>query len=111
MFLVETGEWGSAIPQCLEPVGGAQGARGPLWGYVGADHMNSAYPQGRCTPNRTTDNHNPHEIGFVKPLVRLFSASRYGEPTTLGDFIRKARLEKGMKQAEVANSSSCNQPG
>jgi len=38
----------------------------------------------------------------VKPLVLSFSASRYGELITLGDFIKKARLEKGLKQAEVA---------
>jgi transcriptional regulator with XRE-family HTH domain len=38
----------------------------------------------------------------VKPLVLSFSASRYGEPATFGEFIRKARLEKGLKQADLA---------
>jgi transcriptional regulator with XRE-family HTH domain len=40
----------------------------------------------------------------VKPLVLSFSTSRHGEPTTFGDFIRKARLEKGLKQVEVSEA-------
>ncbi len=52
--------------------------------------------------NRSASIHNQHEVGFVKPLVLSFSTSRYGEPTTFGDFIKKSRLEKGLKQAEVA---------
>lgn len=41
---------------------------------------------------------------FVKPLVLSFSASRYGNPTTFGEFIRKARLEKALKQWELAKA-------
>lgn len=37
----------------------------------------------------------------MKPLVLSFSASRYPN-STFGQFVRKARLEKGLKQAEVA---------
>jgi len=40
----------------------------------------------------------------VKPLVLSFSTSRYGEPTTFGEFIRKARLEKGLRQEDVAQA-------
>lgn len=52
--------------------------------------------------NRSASNHNQHEVGVVKLLVLSFSASRYGEPTTFGQFIKKAGLGKGLKQVEVA---------
>ncbi len=38
---------------------------------------------------------------FVKPLVLSFSASRYAS-RTFGDFIKKARLETGFRQVDVA---------
>jgi len=42
----------------------------------------------------------------VKPLALSFSASCYGEPATFGDYIRKARLEKEMKQMDVARAAT-----
>jgi hypothetical protein len=41
---------------------------------------------------------------FVKPLVLSFSASRYGNPTTFGESIRKARFEKDLRQKDVAQA-------
>jgi ribosome-binding protein aMBF1 (putative translation factor) len=41
--------------------------------------------------------------GSGKPLVLSFSASRYPD-ATFGEFIRKARLEKGLKQQDVAKA-------
>lgn len=38
---------------------------------------------------------------FVKPFVLSFSTSRHGEPVTFGNFIKRARLAKGLKQAGV----------
>lgn len=38
-----------------------------------------------------------------------FSVSRYGEPATFGDFIKKARLEKGLKQSELAAKISVDE--
>ncbi len=45
----------------------------------------------------------------MKPLVLSFSASRYDEPTTFGEYIRKARLEKGLKQRELAARVGVNE--
>jgi transcriptional regulator with XRE-family HTH domain len=38
----------------------------------------------------------------VKPLALSFSASRFGQRPTLGQFIRKARLETELSQRDVA---------
>ena len=38
----------------------------------------------------------------MTPFVLSFRTSHYGEITTLGDFISKARLEKGLTQTELA---------
>ena len=40
----------------------------------------------------------------MKPLVLSFSTSRYGEPSTFGEYIRKARFEKGLRQKDVARA-------
>ena len=37
----------------------------------------------------------------MKPLVLSFSTSHYGETTTFGEFTRKTRLEKGLRQKDV----------
>jgi len=37
----------------------------------------------------------------VKPLVLSFSTSRH-PASTFGEYIRKARLEKGLRQRDVA---------
>ena len=42
---------------------------------------------------------------FVKPPVWSFSTSRYGEPTTFGEFVRKARREKGLRQRDLAKAA------
>ena len=38
----------------------------------------------------------------MKPHAYSFSTSRYAEPNTFGQSIRKARLEKGMRQKDLA---------
>jgi ribosome-binding protein aMBF1 (putative translation factor) len=47
--------------------------------------------------------HNHPEVSFVKPLVLSFSVSRYLN-STFGQYIRKVRLEKGLKQVDVATT-------
>lgn len=37
----------------------------------------------------------------MRPLVLSFSTSCYGGPTTIGQFIGKARLKKGLKQSDL----------
>ena len=39
---------------------------------------------------------------FVRPHAYSFIASRYPEPTSFGEYIKKARLEKGLRQKDVA---------
>lgn len=59
----------------------------------------------RRTLNHAAEIHKkPEEAAqpYVEPRGLSFSASRYGEPATFGEFIGKARLEKGLKQVEVA---------
>ncbi len=60
--------------------------------------------RGNYTDNRAVAIHNHSQDSaqpFVKPLVLSFSTSRYPS-TTFGDFIKKARLEKGLRQTDVA---------
>ena len=47
--------------------------------------------------------HKKHEVGFLKPFVLSFSVSRYPSDT-YGKYIKKARLEKGLKQVDVARA-------
>lgn len=44
----------------------------------------------------------------MQPLVVSFSVSRHPS-ATFGEYIRKARLEKGLKQAEVARVVGVNE--
>ena len=47
--------------------------------------------------------HKKPDVGFVKPLVLSFSVSRY-PCSTFGEYIKKARLEKDLKQTDVAKA-------
>ena len=44
----------------------------------------------------------------MKPFVLSFSASRYPS-STFGEYIKKARLEKGLKQTDVARAISVDE--
>ncbi len=44
----------------------------------------------------------------MRPLVLSFSISRHPSGT-FGEYIRKARLEKGLKQSEVAQTIRVNE--
>ncbi len=48
------------------------------------------------------------EMIAVQPLVLSFSTSPYGNPTTFGQFIRNARLEKELSQVDVAQPAERN---
>lgn len=45
--------------------------------------------------------HNHPEEALAKPLVLSFSKSRY-PGTTFGEYIKRARLEKGLRQVDMA---------
>ena len=48
--------------------------------------------------------HKNLEEEFVKPFVLSFSTSHYGQPFTFGAFIRRASLEKGLRQKDLAEA-------
>lgn len=58
---------------------------------------------GSLRGNRSVAIHNYSQPGFSKPLVLSFSTSRNPD-ATFGQFIRKARLEKVLRQVDVAEA-------
>jgi len=51
--------------------------------------------------NHAVANYKKPEVGFVKLFVLSLSTSRYPS-STFGEYIRKTRLEKWLRQAGVA---------
>ncbi len=58
--------------------------------------------------NHANQKHNQLETAVVRPLVLSFSVSRH-PAATFGEYIRKARLEKGLKQDDVARAVGINE--
>ena len=58
--------------------------------------------------NHANPIHNHPEKGFSKPLVLPFSTSRY-PASTFGQFIRKAKLEKGLGQKDLEKEIGVNE--
>lgn len=45
----------------------------------------------------------------MKPHAYSFSTTRHPEPTTFGEYIRKARREKGLRQKDVARATGVDE--
>lgn len=78
---------------------------------VASGRSYASSPRPLLCGNRAVANYkNPGDSiqPFSKPFFLSFSTSRY-PPSTCGEYIRKARLETNLKQADVAKAISVDE--